>query len=185
MQPIVAYGSYCPWPRETYSPHDLPPDGHLAIQRGYALAARYDGLGEDAAAEAGADMYARWLGRDYVASDVARGDHYHAYCGTLAWARKSAWRGWTGGRRRHNGKHAPRDSAGRRVRITVWKACEAYMRLQYCMRQRNLPLPHDPALALERIEASPNLRRRAARVAKRIGMSVADMVRLACGFCAE
>jgi hypothetical protein len=161
-------GSMCPWPMQPYCPADLNPAGHVAIWERLYQCASYDGLSEDAAEEAASRFYAHWLSRKYGQTNVARGSHGHAYASTARYARLSGWRGFTGQRR------------NRKAKITGEQIAS-----QERLRCRNQPLPTDPAIGVERLLNSPALRRKAERLASRLGMSAADMVRVACGFCAD
>ena len=155
----------CAFPREPYRPADLLPHQHAAIRESFRRAALRDGLDEDAAEEAASAAYARWLGRDYAKADIGRGDHLRAYSAIRKYSRLSCWKGFTGARR-----------------VRKAKVTEAQLAAKERLRQRNLPLPTDPVLGLERLQESPYLRRKAERLARRIGLTVETMVREACGF---
>jgi hypothetical protein len=161
-------GSYCQFPRQTYCPADLTGEEQAALCERLERDARLDGLREEEAEEAAHAMFFHWLTRNYGRCNVARGDHPRAYYAVRKYARLSRWKGFTGQRR------------GRKAQVTAESIA-----LRERLRQRNLPLPHDALDGRERIQASPALRRKAERLAKRLGVSVDAMIREACGFAAE
>lgn len=189
MENVALYfghvGACCAWPMEAYRPDDLPPEDHVAIRARLVRDARRDGLGEDAAEEAGSQFYAEWLGRAWGRRGIPRGDHARAYYSIRAYARKSHWHGFTGERRQSRSKRIERGSDGLPVKRSVWKACQAYLAMRERLRERNYPLPSDPACAMDRLRFAPALRRKAERIARRHGMTLEAMVRVACGFAAE
>ena len=178
-------GSFSVWPREAYRPADLDDAGHVALRERIVRAGKFFGLGDEEAEEAGSLFYAHWLGRDWTLSDVPRGDHARSTASILAYAKRSHFHGFTGQRRQARGKRVERGADGQPIRQSVRKACAAELAQQQRMRERNNPLPSDPAVGLERIEGSAHLRRKAERLAKRLGCDVATLVREACGFCAD
>ena len=163
---IVADGAYCQFPRQTYSPADLPAEAHVAFREWLFRSARYDGLGEEAAEEAASRMYLHWLARDYSRCDIGRGDHLRSMYAVRRYARRSLWQGFTGQRR------------ARKAKVTA----EAIAKRER-LRERNQPTPEGVAIAMERIGQSPAVARKALRVGKGVGLSdVRSVVREACGF---
>lgn len=161
-------GSFCQFPREVYRPADLTGEEQAALCARLERDARLDGLREEEAEEAAHAMLLHWFARNYGRCNIARGDHARAYYAVRRYARLSNWKGFTGQRR------------GRKAKVTG----EA-IAMRERLRQRNLPLPGDAVAGMERIQASPALRRKAERLARRLGVSVAAMIREACGFSAE
>lgn len=183
MFQIDTIGSYCAFPFRPYDPADLTPEGHLAIREGFRRSAMRDGLGEEAAEEAASQFYAHWLGRDWASRQIPKGDHARAFYSVRAYARKSAWHGFTGERRQYRGKRVPRGSDGKPLRISVRKACAAELAMVARLRERNQPTPDSVAMAMERIGQTPAHSRKAYRIAKAIGApGVRELVREACGF---
>jgi hypothetical protein len=169
-----------------YDPADLPGEDHLAIRERLVRDARRDGLGEEAAGEAGSQFYAHWLGRDWARLSIPRGDHARAYYSVRAYARKSHWHGFTGQRRAARGKRVPLGSDGKPVKMTVRAIAEGEIQARERARERAAYTPPMVAEAIERIGRSPALGRKAYRLAKRIGLpGVRELVREACGFAAE
>lgn len=161
-------GSFCAFPRQAYNPADLTGEEQLGIRQRLERDARYDGLGEEEAEEAASAMFAHWYCRRYGNCAIGRGDHARAYYAVRRYARLSNWKGFTGQRRQ------------RKAKVTA----EA-IAMRERLRQRALPLPADAVEGLERIQASPHLRRKAERLAQRMGVSVEGMIREACGFKAD
>lgn len=178
-------GSYSVFPRQAYTPADLTVEGHLALRERIRRAAIWWGMDEEAAEEAASQFYAHYLGRNWGTTDIPRGDHARATASILSYAKLSHFHGFTGQRRQARGKRVERGSDGLPIKRSVRKACAAELAQRERMRQRNLPLPQDAAVGLERIQASPALRRKAERLAQRLGVSVDAMIREACGFAAE
>jgi len=179
-------GASCLWPMEPYDPADLPGEDHAAIREKLVRDARRDGLGEEAAEEAGSQFYAHWLGRNWGALKIPRGDHARAYFSVRAYARKSHWHGFTGQRRAARGKRIPLGSDGKPVRMTVRAIAEGEIQARERARERAAYTPPMVAEAVERIAHSPALGRKAYRLAKRLGLpGVRELVREACGFAAE
>lgn len=183
---FYAIGSYSVFPRQAYNPADLDPAGHMAVVARLERAARWWGLGEEAAEEAAHQFYAHWLGRNWGKTAIPRGDHARAIASVMAFAKRSHWHGFTGQRRQYRGKRIPRDSAGNPVRVSVAKACAAELAQQERLRERNNPTPDAVAVAVERIATSPKYGRKAYRLARKLGLpGVRELVREACGFPAE
>lgn len=179
-------GSYSVWPMAAYSPQDLDAAGHVALRERIIRAARWFGLGEDEAEEAGSLFYAHWIGRDWSRSSVPRGDHARAAASILAYAKRSHFHGFTGQRRQARGKRVERGADGLPVRQSVRKACQAELAQRERMRERNNPTPDAVAIACERIAGAAVHSRKAYRLAKRIGLpGIRELVREACGFCPE
>jgi len=183
---FYAVGSYSVYPRQTYNPADLPPEGQVALRERIVRAAKWWGLDDDAAEEAGSQFYAHWLSRRWGATDIPRGDHARAIASVLAYAKKSHWHGFTGQRRQARGKRAERGSDGRIVKQSVARAGQAELALRERLRERCNPTPESVAIAAERIATSPKYGRKAYRLAQRLGLpGVRELVREACGFSAE
>jgi hypothetical protein len=183
MNDMMQIGAHCAWPFQPYNPADLSPDEHAAIRDRFARDAARDGLGEDAAQEAGSEFYAHWLGRRWGTRDIPRGDHARAYYSVRAYARKSAWAGFTGNRRQYRGRRVPLGSDGKPVKMSVHRACAAELALRERLRERCNPTPDSVAMAVERIARTPVHSRKAYRLAKRLGLpGVRELVRTACGF---
>jgi hypothetical protein len=169
-----------------YDPSDLPGEDHLAIMEKLVRDARRDGLGEEAAEEAGSQFYAHWLGRNWGARQIPRGDHARAYFSVRAYARKSGWHGFTGNRRQSVAKRVPRGSDGKPVKMSVGKIAEEKIQARERAKARAQFTPASVAEAVERIAHSPAFGRKAYRLAKRLGLpGVRELVREACGFSAE
>lgn len=163
---IVAPGSCCPFPRQTYTPADLAPEHHAAFLAWLFRSARFDGLGEEAAEEAASKMYLHWFARDYSRCNIGRGDHLRSFYAVRRYARRSLWQGFTGQRR------------ARKAKITA----EAVAKRER-LREKNLPTPEGVAIAMERIGQSPAIGRKALKVGRGVGLSdVRSIVREACGF---
>lgn len=163
---IVSPGSFCPFPRQTYNPADLPAEAHVAFREWLFRSARYDGLGEEAAEEAASKMYLHWLSRDYTSCNVGRGDNLRAMYAVRRYARRSLWQGFTGQRR------------ARKAKVTA----EAIAKSER-LRERNLVTPEGVAIAMERIGQSPAIARKALKIGQGVGLSdVRSIVREACGF---
>lgn len=178
-------GSFSVFPREAYRPQDLDDAGHVAVRDRIVRAGKRFGLDDEAAEEAGSQFYAHWLGREWSRSDVPRGDHSRAVASILAYAKRSHFHGFTGQRRQARGKRVERGSDGQPIRQSVRKACQEELAQRERMRERNSPLPCDPAIGRERIEGSPHLHRKAKRLAQRLGCDVETLVANACGFRVE
>lgn len=189
-----ALGSSCAFPRRPYNASELPAEYHaevLARMRRAALrdmraeaatpdvrreriktAAQRNGIAERAE-EAAAECYARWLSLRGVEWCDA-GDHARAIGGTIRYMRLSSWKGRTGAYR-----------AAKRAETAERLAMIARL------RQRNVPTPCDLAQWAERLPASGGAggvhaqRRRAERVAGRLGLSVDGLARLANGLAIE
>ena len=190
MQPISLYfahtGACCEWPMVPYDPTDLPPEDHATIRERLVRDARRDGLGEEAAEEAGSQFYAHWLARQWAKLKIPRGDQARADYTVRAYARKSHWHGFTGQRRAARGKRVPLGSDGKPVKMTVRAIAEGEVQARERARERSQFTPASVAEAVERIAKSPALGRKAYRLAKRIGLpGVRELVREACGFAAE
>jgi len=176
-------GMRCDWPMRTYSPADLPAEYHTEVRNRIIRAAKWWGLDDDAAEEAGSQFYAHWLGRDWGKTGIGRGDHARALWSILAYAKRSQFHGFTGQRRQAAGKRVERGSDGRPVRVSVRKACEPELAMIARLKQRNQPTPESVAVAVDRIATSPAYGRKAYRLAKRLGLpGVRELVREACGF---
>lgn len=149
-------------------------------------AARWWGLDEEAAEEAGSQFYFHFMARAWGETNIARGDHFRAVASVLAYAKRSHFHGFTGQRRQYRGRHAPRDAAGNVVKVSIRKACAAELAQRERLRQRANPTPESVAIAVERIAHAPAHSRKAYRLAKRMGLpGVRELVREACGFSAE
>jgi hypothetical protein len=169
-----------------YDPADLPGEDHLAIRGKLVRDARRDGLGEEAAEEAGSQFYTHWLERNWASRQIPRGDHARAYFSVRAYARKSGWHGFTGNRRQSVAKRVPRGSDGKPVKMSVAKVAAEKIQARERARERASYTPPMVAEAIERIAKSPALGRKAYRLAKRLGLpGVRELVREACGFAAE
>jgi hypothetical protein len=176
-------GARCAWPMETYNPADLPPEDHAAIQERFTRDARRDGLSDDAAEEAGSVFYLHWLERKWASRQIPRGDHARAYYSVRAYARRSAWHGFTGERRQSGSKRIERGSDGKPVKRSVGKVALAVIEARERARARANYTPAMVAEAVERIATSPALGRKARTLAQRIGSpDVRTLVREACGF---
>lgn len=183
---FYAHGSYSVFPRQSYNPSDLAPEDHLAIRQRIIRAARWWGLREEEAEEAGSQFYAHWLCRNWARTDIPRGDHARAVASVLAYAKRSHWHGFTGQRRAKQGKHVPRDSAGNKIKIAAHKASREELMMLERLRERCNPTPESVAMAVERIARTPKHAGKAYRLAKSIGLpGVRELVREACGFAAE
>jgi hypothetical protein len=183
MQTMNPIGAHCVWPFQPYSPSDLAPEEHAAVRERFARDAARDGLAEDAADEAGSVFYLHWLGRRWATRDIARGDHARAYYSVRAYARRSAWAGFTGNRRQYRGRRVPLGSDGKPVKMSVHRACVAEIALRERLRERCNPTPESVAVAVERISRTPVHSRKAYRLAKALGLpGVRELVRTACGF---
>jgi len=178
---IYAIGSHSAWPMQTYRPEDLPTEGHVALRARIVAAALWWGLNPDEADEAGSQFYLHWLSRQWEGTGIPRGDHQRAIASVLAYAKKSHWHGFTGQRRQARGKRAPIGSDGKPVKVSVRLACAGELRAKELARLKGLP-PAAVAEGVERIEASPSLRRKAGRLARRLGVNTRTLVREACGF---
>lgn len=179
-------GAYSVFPRQAYNPADLPPEGHVALRERIVRAARWWGLGEEAAEEAGSQFYAHWLGRRWGVTGIPRGDHARAIASVLAYAKRSHWHGFTGQRRQARGKRAQRGSDGQVIRQTVAKASREELAMRERLRERNNPTPESVAVAVERISRTPCHSGKAYRLARSLGLpGVRELVREACGFSPE
>ncbi len=176
-------GMRCEWPMATYKPSDLPAEYHAEVRGRIIRAARWYGLDEDAAEEAGSQFYLHWLERDYSRTGIAKGDHARALWSVLAYAKRSHFHGFTGQRRQARGKRVERGSDGQPVKVSVRKACAAELAMLARLKERSQPTPESVAVAVDRIATSPLYSRKAYRLAKRIGLpGVRELVREACGF---
>jgi hypothetical protein len=183
---LYATGSYSVFPRQAYVPGDLPPEAHVLLRERIVRAARWWGMGEEAAEEAGSQFYTHWLTRNWGRSDIPRGDHARAAASVLSYAKRSHFHGFTGQRRQYRGKRIPRDSSGKPVKVTVAKACAAELAQRERLRERGNPTPESVAIACERIAKTPMHAGKAYRLAKSLGLpGVRELVREACGFAAE
>lgn len=183
---LAPVGAACAWPMQPYAPADLSPDGHLEIQERLYRDARRDGLGEDAAREAASQFYLHWLARKWGKLAIPRGDHARAYYSVRAYARKSFWHGFTGGRRQSIGRRVPMGSDGRPVKMSVKAMSVAELASRDRARERAAYTPDMVAAAVERIAHSPALGRKAYRLAKRLGLpGVRELVLEGLGFAAE
>ena len=180
---IYPVGAYSVWPMLPYNPADLPADGHVAIRSRIVRAARWFGLNEEAAEEAGSQFYAHWLGRKWERTGIPRGDHWRSVASVLAYAKRSHFHGFTGQRRVARGRRVERGSDGKPVKMSVRRACAAELENRQRLRERNQPTPEGVAIAMERIGQSPAIARKALRVGHGVGLSdVRSIVRGACGF---
>lgn len=105
---FTAIGSFCVYPRATYSAADLPADNHLAVRSRFLRACRKDilpgarsiaerrGL-EERCEEIASAMYLHWYG--LRSPKIARGDHGHAVASVIKYFRLTGWHGMTGYRR--------------------------------------------------------------------------------------
>lgn len=181
-----AIGSFSYWPKQAYRPSDLPAPLHVALLARIVRAAKWWGMDDEAAEEAGSQFYAHWLGRNWGKSDIPRGDHGRAMASVLAYAKRSHFHGFTGQRRNARGKRVERGSDGLPVKVSIQKACAAELAMRERLRERCNPTPDSVAMAVERIAGTPVHSRKAYRLAKRIGLpGVRELVREACGFPAE
>lgn len=181
-----AIGSFSHYPKQAYRPADLPAEYHMSLRQRIVRAARWWGLEEEAAEEAGSQFYAHWLGRNWGESDIPRGDHARAIASVLAYAKRSHFHGFTGQRRNARGKRVERGSDGLPVKVSVQKACQSELAMRERLRERCNPTPESVAVAVERIATAPAHSRKAYRLAKRLGLpGVRELVREACGFAAE
>jgi hypothetical protein len=171
---------------QPYAPGDLSPEGHEAIQERLYRDARRDGLGEDAAREAASQFYLHWLARKWSRLAIPRGDHARAYYSVRAYARRSLWHGFTGGRRQSVGRRVPIGSDGRPMRMSVKAVSVAELASRDRARERASYTPDMVAAAVERIAHSPALGRKAYRLAKKLGLpGVRELVLEGLGFAAE
>jgi hypothetical protein len=176
-------GACCAWPMEAYDPADLPPEDHTAIREKFVRDAIRDGIGPEEAEEVGSQFYLHWLGRDWGRRDIPRGDHARAYFSVRAYARRSAWHGFTGNRRQSRSKRIERGSDGLPVKRSVAKVAAGEIQAREQARARAAYTPASVAESVERIANSPALGRKAYRLAKRLGLpGVRELVREACGF---
>lgn len=183
---FAAEGSVCTLPREAYRPSDLPAEMHAVLRERIVRAAKWWGMDEEAAEEAGSQFYMHWLARNWHPTGISRGDHGRALASVLAYAKRSHWHGFTGQRRQARGKRVQRGSDGLPVKQTVAKASREELALRERLRERCNPTPESVAIAVERIAKTPSHARKAYRLAKRIGLpGVRELVREACGFPAE
>jgi hypothetical protein len=181
-----AIGSFSYWPKQAYRPSDLPATLHVALLARIVRAAKWWGMDDEAAEEAGSQFYAHWLGRNWGKSDIPRGDHGRAMASVLAYAKRSHFHGFTGQRRNARGKRVERGSDGLPVKVSIRKACAAELAMRERLRERCNPTPDSVAMAVERIAGTPVHSRKAYRLAKRIGLpGVRELVLEACGFPAE
>jgi len=166
----IAAGASCAFPRQAYRPADLTGEQHMSLREGLYRTARYDGLDEDAADEAASVFYAHWLARDYGQLSYARGDHMRAYYAIRAYARRSQWRGFTGARR---DRKRPQT-----VEMLAWRERR---------RLATVPGPDAPVVAGDELSLRPwsQTSRKAARLAAKMGTSVAGLLATAYGFDAE
>lgn len=178
MLEIITSGAYCAYPREAYSPSDLPPEYHPAVLAYFERAAYRFFLPEartkkeragmkERASEAASVAYLAWL--SMRTDRIPRGAHASAMAGIRRYMEKSRWQGFTGARRNAN-------------RATT----EGMLARKERIRERAAYTPAMVAEAIELIGNSPALGRKAYRLAKRIGLpGVRELVREACGFTAE
>lgn len=166
---LTVKGTICQFPKAQYRPEDLTDAQQWHLRERLVASARFDGLDDDAAEEAGSAMWLHWRTRDYSRCDIARGEHARAYYAVRRYARLSNWKGFTGMRR------------DRKAKVTA----EA-IAMRERLRERNNPTPDEVAIACERIAGTVVHSRKAYRLAKRIGLpGVRELVREACGFCPE
>lgn len=166
---LTVKGTVCQFPKAQYRPEDLTDAQQWRIREKLVASARFDGLDDDAAEEAGSAMFLHWRTRDYSRCDIARGEHARAYYAVRRYARLSNWKGFTGMRR------------DRKAKVTA----EA-IAMRERLRERNNPTPDSVAIACERIAGAAVHSRKAYRLAKRIGLpGIRELVREACGFCPE
>jgi hypothetical protein len=176
-------GMKCDWPMQTYSPADLPAEYHMDVRSRIVRAARWWGLDEEAAEEAGSQFYAHWLARNWAATGIGKGDHARAIASVLAYAKRSHFHGFTGQRRNARGKRVERGADGHPVKASIRKACAAELAMLARLKERSQPTPESVAVAAERIATTPAHSRKAYRLAKRLGLpGVRELVREACGF---
>ena len=171
-------GMVCRFPREAYSPGDLPAEYHGEVREYFLRAARRSIMPEARSAreragleercqEAASTAYVFWLGNR--TPRIPRGAHASALCGVRRFMERSNWQGRTGQRR-----------ASRRA-ITAERVA-----MRERLRQRHNPTPESVAMAVERIARTPRHSGKAYRIAKSIGLpGVRELVREACGFGAE
>jgi hypothetical protein len=187
-------GAHCSFPRRPYNASELPAEYHAEVLERMRRAALRDMRAEAAtpdkrrerirtgkqrrgllerAEEAAAECYAHWLSlRD--AEWCSAGDHARAVGGAIRYMRLSSWKGRTGAYR-------------------AIKRAETAERLAMIarLRQRNVPTPCELAQWAERLPAGGGAgglraqRRRAERVAERLGLSVDGLARLANGLAIE
>lgn len=175
---LTTEGAYCVFPREAYSPADLPAKYHPAAReyfRRYALrdmmpdartAEERAGM-EERAEEAASEAYLFWL--QNRTTRIPRGAHHSALKGVRRFFQRSGWHGRTGQRR-----------AARRA-ITAERVA-----MRERLRERHNPTPESVAVAVERIARTPTHAGKAYRLARRLGLpGVRELVREACGFAAE
>jgi len=174
---IYPIGSYSMYPRQTYDPADLATDGHLSFRSRIARAARWWGLGEDDTEEAVSQFYLHWLSRDYTTTDIPRGDHSRAMASTLAYAKHSHFHGFTGQRRQARGKRVERGSDGLPMRQSVRLAGETEMAYRQRRREAMIPGPSASMEAMERLATRGPSGRKAVKIAEKLGVSVAGLVR--------
>lgn len=173
MFPVATVGSCCAFPRRPYTAADLPAEYHPAVLARFERAAFRDLMREamtpdkgkerirteaqregirERAQEAASEAYARWLSLRGV-EWCAAGEHERAVNGTVAYMRRSGWRGVKGLRRE-------------RVRQLTEGHAEWMDRRREAMQDR----PETVAMARERIGQSPALARKAYRLAERSGI---------------
>ena len=178
MNAIFIVGAACNYPREAYSPGDLPASDHAEVWKYFERAAyrqfvpsarnrvQRQGLRE-AAAEAASVAYMFWL--TTPAPRIPRGAHASALAGVRRFMERSGWAGRTGQRR-----------AARRSQT------EGVLSRREVARQRAAYTPASVAEGVERIANSPKLGRKAYRLARKLGLQgVRELVREACGFAAD
>jgi hypothetical protein len=174
MNPMIVDGAYCVWPRESYNPADLPAEYHGAVWCYFERAALRDFLPEarnqteragmrERAQEAASMAYMVW--RTTCTARIPRGAHASALAGVRKVMQLSGWRGRTGQRR----------AARRNVALLALERRER-------LRAQRIDTPLSVAMAVERIETGPALRRKAAKLAQRLGVDTRTLVREACGF---
>lgn len=191
---LAISGACCAFPRRPYSPATLPAEYHSEVWEAFRRAALRDhrraadlprvgqerirtaaqrrGL-EERATESASVAYAHWQGLE-GAQWIAYGDHGRAVAATIRFMRRSAWQGATGYRRDQN-----RKATGEALAMAAR------------LRQRSVPTPCDLAMWAERLPVGGGAggvraqRRRAERVAERLGLSVDGLARLANGLAIE
>jgi hypothetical protein len=171
-------GQACQWPREAYTPSDLPAEYHPAVRAYFLRAAQRDilpnarttaerrGL-EERCEEAASTAYVFWL--ENRTARIPRGAHASALAGVRRFMERSGWQGRTGQRR-----------SSRRA-ITAER-----LAMRARLAERRQPTPESVAVAVERIARTPCHAGKAYRLARAIGLpGVRELVREACGFAAE